>query len=308
MKEIERNQFCNLAAIELMIKDCSFDTMYPSMEQFHKLLIFHSIFCFNDFNDQNYALGFENDSVIDILLIDLWPCPYFLSVSELFHKMTYSAHNKIIEAFYDHFNHVIPNEDETNIIYSKLTLSCFSSIIQLLSKDIDLTQVDLSKALSSEIVGAFIENKMKYLEINKYSSNQLNNFVVEAYKSHVIHNIAQMFVHFCFENDKYLVDMIYNLLNFERVLYDNGNFTLQRVTRIIMEGLYQPEMKIIIILDPEEIKKNERLIIKSEYDNANVIILLFQEGEFRSNIVRLDTIRCSLEAIGFFVQYSFVAI
>lgn len=198
-------------------------------------------------------------------------------------------------------------EDEANIIYSKLTLSCFSTIVKFLSKEVDLTEIDLGKTMSGEIVKIFLEDKIRFLENNNLSSNQLNHFVIEAYKTHILYNIAQMFSHFCSDNSRYLVNMIFDLLDFERVIYVNGHYALYKVTKAVIESQFQQGSKIKIILYPDDKKRDESLILNIIQCHKKDIVLLFKDDDdFRSNIVNLDVIRCFLESIGFVVEYKFV--
>lgn len=211
MNEVDKKYaFYEVKNLKKTVNNYSQIQIFNSLKVIHNMKIIHGIFLLNDFHDENYALYIQSNQVESISIIDLWPCPIFLPVYELFRPAMYTHIRSNLELFYNIFYENFPNKRQ--IMLNKINYECFSKIIKLLFQKVQLDdkiEIIGKKFISCLIVDAFVNQNFNYFIQNDLLSVQTNKDVMKIYRKHTSFNVKKFIEYFVKENGETIIDKEY---------------------------------------------------------------------------------------------------
>lgn len=152
--------FHDTCFVSKALENSDFDKVFSSMKIIHQMRMIHCLFLFNDFHDNNYALSIRDGIVENISIIDIWTCPLFLPVIELFKKVSFLEPESFMELIYNIFNQRIEEKIKStsapNYFYY-LNLECFENMFKSIAqKNISISTVIFKndELISIQIINA----------------------------------------------------------------------------------------------------------------------------------------------------------
>lgn len=296
MEEIDHShEFYSYEQMSEIVSKYGFRDIFKSMRIVHKMKMVHSLFLFNDFHDQNYAIKIEKNIVQGIQIIDLWTCHMILPVYDLTHKieMKDSPENNL-ELFYRVFNEKIKETSYTsNQIYCYLTYLNFIDMLIPIYKMIGLPKSIKQGQITAQIVKEFVKLQLEEINKKELVNNELSSFVSKAYIEHVGSNINRMIQYFV-ESQDLVIDSL-SKLSFSRLcgIVKDEVLCIKNIEYSEITQNAEKKTKVLIFLDQRTI--DPITLTKEEFESH--LILIYYQSNLKLQVIEIDMLCHVLEQV-----------